>query len=233
MPDSTINDNASIQAEIAEIEKATSSKTEEAEPTTEQKQSAFEALAAKKNFGSVDDLVVAYENLEKMVAPQSSELKELRKMVEEIKKSTTPAVKDEFDDLPQDQRDALSLIEKLLDRKLESKLSPLLERVEVEKASKKIDEVRKSFPGVNDGEIQQAISIMEKYPSMSLEDAVKIASYERTSKGAAASADRVAKEQKNKRTFTESASSARAGDDVDYSKMSLEDIAEMIGAPKQ
>ena len=234
MSDSTIEAQAPTpEQEIAQIEKAVGAETESAKPTEEAKEekSPFDELAEKKNFESVDDLVDAYKNLESRMNPTMKELKDLRGMVEDIKESTKPETADPYADLPQEQREAMDLLNSLLDRQLESKLSPLLKRVEVEEASKHIESVRKSFPETSDAEIDQAINIMEDNPSMSLENAVKLASYDRVKKNVSASSKRTETERKNKRAFSESASSARTGDDTDYSKMTMSELEEVLGVP--
>jgi tRNA C32,U32 (ribose-2'-O)-methylase TrmJ len=234
MSDSTIESQAPTpEQEIAQIEKAIGDKTESAKPTEEQEQvkTAFDELAEVKNFKSVDDLVDAYKNLESKMNPTMKELKDLRVMVESIQESTKPEVRDPFEDLPQEQREAIGLLDKLLDRQLNTKLSPLLKKAEVEEAKQKITTVRKQFPGVNDEELNQAISIMEKYPQMELEEAVKIASYDRASRSASASSKRTETEMQNKRAFAESASTARQGDDTNYSKMNLKELEEILNIP--
>lgn len=233
MSDSTTNDNASVeqtpQQEIAEIEKAQASAAEEAnDQTDDQKPSAFDQLAEKKGFNSVDDLVSAYENLESKMAPQSKELKDLRSMVEEIKKSTVKPEKSPFDDLPEEQREAMDLLGKLLDQRLEQRLSPLLKKAEVEEASSKISGVRKQYPDVTDGEFESAFSMMEKFPKMELGEAIKIASYDRVYKGMTSTNKKTVINQQNKRAFAEGASGAKSNDNVDYSKMSLEELEKII-----
>jgi hypothetical protein len=225
MTDSTIEEQAPEKA-IADIEKAISSETEEAKQTEEK--SVFETLAEKKGFKSADDLATAYENLESKMNPTVSELKELKEMVRGIQESNKPAEEDPFADLPEEQKEAVGLLEKLLDKQLKTKLSPLLKKLEVEEASKKISEVRKQFPDTSDAEIESALSLMEKYPKMDISDAMKITSYERAVSSAR---KRTEKKQQTKKSFTESASTARAGDDTDYSKLSLKDLEDLLEIP--
>ena len=235
MIDSTIKAQAPTPAdEIAEIEKAVGVETEEAKQTTETKveKSAFERLAEKKNFGSADDLAVAYENLESVMNPTRKELSELKEMVKGIQEQNKPVEVDPFADLPKEQRDAMDLLDKLLDRQLNKKLSPLLQKVEVDKASNRIAEVRKQFPEVKDNELNQALVIMKDYPKMSLKDAVKLASYDRATTKAKTNLKRTETSQKNKRAFSESASTARQGDDTDYSKMTMSELEEILNVHK-
>ena len=229
MIDATIKAEAPTPAaEVAEIEKAQKAETESTKPTgSEQEPSAFDKLAGKKGFKSVDDLVSAYSNLESTMNPTRKELRELKEMVKGIQDSTKPAEADPFSDLPKEQQEAMGLLNQLLDTQLKSKLSPLLQKLEVEEASKNIDKVRQQYPGLEDAELEQAMSVMEKYPKMSLDEAVKITSYDR-----ATTSTRKATEKKTetKRAFTESAASARVGD-TDYSKLTLKELEEMLDIP--
>jgi tRNA C32,U32 (ribose-2'-O)-methylase TrmJ len=234
MSDSTIDAQAPTPAnEIAEIEKAVGAETESAKQTEEQEQvkSAFDELAEIKNFDSVDDLVDAYKNLESKMNPTMQELKELRGMVEKIQESTKPEEKDPFDDLPKEQREAVGVLQQLLDRELNKKLSPLLQRAKVDEASQRIAKIKKQFPEISNNELDQAINLMERNPQIELSQAVKIINYDRLSKKVNASSRRTEKEQQNKRAFAESASNARRGDDTDYSKMTIEELEEVLSIP--
>lgn len=228
MSDPTIDAQAPTpEQEIAQIEKAVGAETESAEQTEVQEPSAFDKLAGKKGFKSVDDLVGAYESLESKMNPTMKELKELKGMVKDIQESNKPVKEDPYANLPKEQQEALDLLGSLLDQKLKTKLSPLLKKLEVEEASKQIQTIRKQFPGVDDGEIEQAISIMEKYPKMALEDAVKLSSYDRATSVARKKTETA---QKTKRAFTESATSAKTGD-TDYSKLTISELEEMLNIP--
>lgn len=215
------------EAEIAAIEKAVGTEADKTEQTEEK--GAFDALAEKKGFKSVDDLVTAYENLESKMNPTMNELRELKEMVKSIQDQNKPEQKDPFDDLPEEQREAVGLLEQLLDRQLNKKLSPILKKFEVEEASAQIKAIRAKFPEAGDNEIEQAIVFMEKYKDMSLEQAVKLASFDRAVSSARKGTE---KKQQMKKTFTESATSARTGDDTDYSKMTLEELEDVLGVPK-
>lgn len=225
MSDATTNAQASSPE--AELEQALSAEAESSESES-QEQSAFEKLAQKKGFSSADDLAQAYENLEKNLAPTKNELKELRQMVKSIQESTAKPEEDPFSDLPDEQKEAISLLETLLERKLGDKLSPIIKKFEIDEASENINAVRKQYPGISDAEIDQAISLMEKYPNMPLDDAVKITSYDQV----ASRAKKNQKQSSKKRTFTESATSASGSDSTDYSKLTLSELEDLLEVPK-
>jgi len=229
MSEPTTNDNASIKVtpeqEIAQIEQAMESEAGNDKPGTEAKTpSEFEQLAAKKGWNNPDELAKAYQELESKLTPQSRELKELKEMVKEIQKSTAKPEIDPLDELPDDQKEALSLIERII----EKKLSPLLKRAEVEDAGKEIEGIKKQFPGSTDSEVEQAISLMEKYKSMPLGDAMKLVTYEKAKTNALASEKKAAMNKQNNRAFAESASDARKSGDTDYSKMTLEELESIL-----
>jgi hypothetical protein len=233
MPNPTTDGNASVEAtpemEIAEIEKAQSSEAGEAkQPEKTQELSAFEKLAEVKGFSSVDDLVKSYENLESKLAPQSRELKELKSMVQKIQESTTPKEEDPFGDLPQEQKEAISLLEKIVARQLDQRLSPLVQKAEVEEAKSKIQAVKQTYPDTTDSEIEHALEVMEKYPKMELDEAIKLVSFDKTYQRATTLSKKTASTQQNRKAFAESASEARQGDDLDYSKMTLEELEKII-----
>lgn len=233
MPNPTTDGNASVEVtpevEIAQIEQAQSSEAGKAEqPDKTQEQSAFEKLAADKGFSSVDDLVDSYKNLESKLAPQSRELKELKSMVQKIQESTAPKEEDPFSDLPQEQKDAISLLEKIVARQLDQRLSPLVQQAEVEQAKSKIQAVKQTYPDIGDAEIESALDVMEKYPRMELSEAVKLVSFDKTYQKATNLSKKAASTQQNRKAFAESASEARQGDDLDYSKMTLEELEKII-----
>lgn len=225
MSDLTIDAQAP-EAEIANIANEVEEKAIGAE--TKSEVSAFDELAGKKGFGSVDELVDAYTNLESKMNPTMQELKELKGMVKSIQETNKPEEKDPYVDLPKEQQDAINLLNGLLEKQLSSKLSPLLKKLEVEEAAGRIKSVRAKFPGVSDGELDSAITIMEKYPEMQLAEAVKIASYDRATQEAK---KRTERRSKTRSSFTESASSARTGEDVDYSKMTISELESMLDVP--
>lgn len=233
MPKPTTDDNASSeltpQKEIAQIEQAQESEAGKAEqPEKTQEPTAFEKLAEVKGFDSVEDLVESYKNLEAKLAPQTRELKELRSMVEEIKESTTPKPEDPYADLPQEQREAVSLLEKIVARQLDQRLSPIVEQAEVDRAKSKIQAIKETYPEITNDEIDQALEVMKQYTRMSLDEAVKIVSFDRTYGKLQKVNQKTASNQQNKKAFAESASEARKEDNLDYSKMTLEELEEII-----
>jgi tRNA C32,U32 (ribose-2'-O)-methylase TrmJ len=172
--------------------------------------------------------VESYRNLESKLAPQSRELKELKKMVQKIQESTTPKEEDPFSDLPQEQKEAISLLEKIVARQLDKRLSPLVQQAEVEQAKSKIQAVKQTYPDISDAEIESALDVMEKYPRMELSEAVKLVSFDKTYQKATSLSKKAASTQQNRKAFAESASEARQGDELDYSKMTLEELEKII-----
>lgn len=234
MAQPTTEDNASTpktpDQEISEIEQAQASEAGEVKQPdkTESELSAFDKLAQEKGFKSADALAESYKQLENKLAPQSREIKELKRMVSKIQESTAPKEADPLEDLPEEQKQALDLLAKVIDRRLDDRLSPLVKQAEVDQAKTKIQAVKETYPEITDGEIEHALDIMSDYPKMDLEEAVKISSFDRTYGRLKTVKDKTASTSKNKKAFAESASDARQGDEMDYSKMTLEELEKII-----
>lgn len=198
------------------------------EPTSEDAPEygeAFQALAEKKGFKSVDDLVKAYENAESFSSKVSQDLKEIRK---EIRQSNAPQKNDPYANLPPDQRQALELLRTVVQDEVGKSLSPLREDLEIKKASEEISRVKNVIGDINDAQMEEAISIVERNPSLSLEQAAKIVTYDSARSTGQVNQKRAAKTQQKKRAFVESANTSKTSGDIDYSKLSLEELESIL-----
>jgi len=221
-----------MEQAIAEAGKAEATETVSEEQTQSEEPQfgqAFQELAEKKGFKSVDDLVNAYKNIEGLTTKTAQEIADLKKL---ITKNNEPAKKDPYGHLSQEQRDALDLIRSVVNEEVNKTISPLREEYEVKKAGSVIEGIKKQYPFVNDSQVDEAITLMESNPSLSLEQAIKITSFETAMTSGNVARKQVAKTQEKKRAFAESGSTARTGDDTDYSKMSLEELEEILSVPK-
>jgi len=63
---------------------------------------------------------------------------------------------------------------------------------------------------------------------MELSEAVKLVSFDKTYQKATSLSKKAASTQQNRKAFAESASEARQGDELDYSKMTLEELEKII-----
>ncbi len=187
---------------------------------------AFQELAEKKGFSNPDDLVKAYQNLESQSTKSSQELRELAKEIRSIKTPQEQA--DPLKDVPDEQRQALDLLGKVIDERLEKRLQPLKQNLEVQEAQKEINAVKAEFPSVSDSDLQQAIDVVDRHPSLSLSEAVKIITYENAAKVQTKQVAKTAKTQEKKRAFVESAGASKSSGSIDYSSLSLEELENIL-----
>ena len=186
---------------------------------------AYQALAEKKGFKSADDMAKAYQNAESQNTRLAQEMRDLAK---EVKQATAPQADDPFKDIPDDQRQALDLLGRVIDEKLDAKLQPLRSDMEVRSAQSEIAKVRESFPSVDDTQIQQAIGVVDKHPSLSLDDAVRIVTYSEAESTSKVTQAKVATDQQKKRAYVESGKTAKVADTIDYNKLSLEELEAIL-----
>lgn len=219
-----------VNAEAGQTENPeTSSEESQAENAPEHGE-AFASLAEKKGFKNVDDLVQAYQNAESYSSKMSQQLKGIR---DEIRQSNAPQKKDPYADLPQQQKEALQMLRSVVQDEIGKSLSPLREDLEVKRAGEEISQVRSSITGITDAQMDEAVSLVEKNPSLSLEQAAKLATYETTKSQEQVQKKRAAQTQQKKRAFVESASTSKTGGDIDYSKLSLEELENIIPSSGQ
>ena len=191
---------------------------------------AFKDLASKKGFKSVDDLVRAYQNAES----QNTKLaQEVRGLANEVKQINAPRPDDPFKDLPQDQKQALELLGQVIDQRLESRLKPLQTDLETKNAQAEINRVKEQFPLVDDARIDQAISVVEQHPSLTLDDAVKIVTYGDAVTASQTQQAKATKDKQKTRAFVESSKTAKTGTDINYSELSLEELESLLPAAGQ
>ena len=225
----------SNKPELLKLEKAIKAEAGTAEsPKTSSKESqktdaphgqAFQELAEKKGFKSVDDLAKAYQNAESSSSKMSQELSEIRK---EIKQINAPQPDNPYDKLPPEQKQALDLLRTVVNEEINKNLKPIQEDFEVKKAGQQLQKVRDAFPGVSDSDLDRAITRKEQISGLSLEDAVKIETYETARADGTNQRKRAAKTSDKKRAFVESAKTSKSSGEIDYSKLSLEEMEEIL-----
>jgi len=216
-----------VKAELAETEGTSPSDTQEADAPFGE---AFQQLAEKKGFKSVDDLVSAYTHAEKFNTQLSQEIKGLTNEIRSNKVATPQS--DPNDNLPPEQKKALDVLRSVVEDVVAKSLNPIKEDLETRKAREDINTVKGQF-GVNDDDVDAALSIMRQRPGLSLEDAIKIATYDHVSKGAKLQQGRTEKTQSKQRAFSESARTSKTTGEIDYSKLSLEELEAILPSAGQ
>lgn len=218
-----------IKAEAGE-EKASETSSDDSQETGAPHGQAFQQLAEKKGFDSVDDLVRAYENVESSSTRLSQELKGIRDEIRSVKE--TPQKEDPYADLPKEQQQALNLLRTVVNEEIDKNLSPIREDFEVRRASRQLEEIRDRFPNASDADLDAAITYKEQN-NVSLEDAVKITTYEAARSDGTTKRKRAAKSQQKKRAYVESAKTHKKRGDIDYSKLSLEELENILPSAGQ
>jgi len=229
-------DKVADNPELAKLEQAVSKEAVSEDPpqSDPQKQptddaplgQAFQELAEKKGFKSVDDLVQAYEHSESQSTRTNQQLSDLSKEVKSLK--TPQGEDDSMKDLPPEQRQALDLLGKVIDERLDTKIRPLIQQKEVQEAQQEIGRVREAYPSVNDAQLEQAVGVVEKHPTLSLDEAIRIVTYGEKQVAVKAKAGKTEKTQQKSRAFVESARGSKTGTDIDYSKLSLKELENIL-----
>lgn len=222
-------------AELAKLEQAvaeagaeeTSDQTQEEvseNATDSQVSQAFQELAQKKGFKSVDDLVKSYTHLESY----SSQIKQERdKLASSNKPETASKSSDEYENLSPEQKQAMNLLEKVVEKVVSKSIAPIKERTEVDKVREEIGKVQSKFPDFKDYAIEAALQYNIAHPDISLEEAYKITSFDSVLMGTKSRDAQAAKSKAKAKAYTESASTAK-GEGIDYSKLSLEEMESII-----
>jgi len=209
-------------SEAGKTEPTTETSEEAAEPQAPDMGQALGELAEKKGFKSADDFLKWNQNLEKQNTQMSQKMSELANKVEQA--LPKQQVEDPFANLPSEQREALDMLGRIIDQKI----SPLREDLEVRKAGAEIQSVKERFPGIDNTKIEEALSYVERSPGIQLEDALKIVTYESAQATSQIQKERATKTQQKKRAFVETAKTSRAGGDIDYSNLSLEELENIL-----
>ena len=186
---------------------------------------AFQDLAEKKGFKSVDDLVQAYQNAEGQNTKLAQEMKGLAK---EVKQINAPQADDPYKDLPEDQKQALDLLRGVVGEVVDTKLQPLRTDLDNRSAQSEIDAVKGEYSNASESQIDQAITVVENHPSLTLDDAMKIVTYGEARIASTAQQSKAAKDKQKTRAFVESNKTAKTGGDIDYSKLSLEELEKIL-----
>lgn len=216
-----------LEQAIAEAGQAetTQNSSENQAAETPQYGEAFTRLAEKKGFKSVDDLVKAYENAEGYSTKLSQEMKDIKSEIRSLKTPQTD--NDPYHNLPDEQKKAISILEQVIDRAVSKRLQPLQEDLEVRRAGTQIEAVKGQYPELNDDDINSALDRMEKNHSLTLDDAVKLATFDKFRSSNQTSMKKAEQAQQKQRAFVESAKTSKSGE-VDYSKLTLDELESIL-----
>lgn len=238
MTEPTTQGAVSVDAQLAAMEQAVTAQAGESESaeqvssTQENEQTQndwkiFQQLAEKKGFKSPDDLAKSYMALESRSTKAEQGRASLEKQLESIKQlKETMSVDDE-------QQRALQILEQTVEKALEKRLRPIEESIGVQKVEKMVKDLQTVYPDFTGSVVDQTLDYMVDHRGVSMEDAFKIISWEQVKQTGATNQVKQAKEQEKSRAFVESAGSAKSDSSVDYSKLSLDELEDILPAAGQ
>lgn len=183
---------------------------------------AFQELAEKKGFKSVDDLVRSYQNLES----HTTRIEQDRKKLIESVKQVAPT-KEQSEELPPEQRQALDMLKGVVKEVVDESLGPVKETFDQQRVKEEISEIQTRYPDFKGYALETALRYAMDNPGVSLEDAYKLTSFDSVATVGRTQEAQAAKAKEKSRAFTESAKTAK-GEGVDYSKLSLEEMEQIL-----
>lgn len=210
--------------ETADVE--TQNKAPEAGEQPEYGQ-AFKELADKKGFKNVDDLVRSY----KAVESRSTKAEQAKSALEtQISQLQTMDKKGQLND---EQKQALDTLEATIDKVLSKKLAPVQEALGVQKVDRMVADLKGQYSDFTGAVVDETLDYMLSNPRVSMEDAYKIVSWDQVKAGGAKTQATQQKQKEKSRAYVEGANTAKGGNDLDYSKLSLEELEEILPSSGQ
>lgn len=190
---------------------------------------AFQELATKKGFKSVDDLVNAYQSLESRStrAEQARSATEKRVSVLESQLSNVQQQQQQSNLAPEEQS-ALKLLEDTIQRTIDAQLAPLKQQMGAQKVQTQIDAVKASFPWADNNDIDYTLELMVNHPSISMDQAFKMATFDKASSISRTQAQKAKSQDSKNRAFVEGAGSSKGSSNLDYKKMTLDDLERIL-----
>lgn len=204
----------------------TSPEDTQAEDAPEESQfgQAFQSLAEKKGFKDVNDLVRAYENLE---GHNTKLAQEVRQALKETRQQAPQRAPDA--DMTPEQQKALGLLRSIISEEIQKTVQPLREDVETRRAREEITKVKETY-GVTDSDVDAALYKLQEIPGITLEDAIKLVTFPQARQKANIHKGRTEKTQQKTRAYAESAKTSKSSGDIDYSKLTLEEMEQILPA---
>lgn len=231
---------ASVDDKIAQLEQATNKelagevtpeapKAEEKVETapTEEVGQAFKDLQEKKGFKSAEDLARAYKALESRSTKAEQSNRTLEEQLQSVQKMR------EAGELTSDQDKALQVLESTIEKVLSKKMRPIEDAIGIQKVDRMIEDFQAVEPGFKGAIVDEVLDYMVDHKGVPLEDAYKIKAFESVRSSAKKSEAVKTRETEVSKAFVESANTAKSGKEIDYSKLSLEELEEIIPAAGQ
>lgn len=236
MTEPTTNAEASGEAQLAALEQAIQAEAgqsnepvvedapQESEQAPEYGQ-AFQELASKKGFKSVDDLVLAYESLESRSTRAEQSRSATERRVAELETQLGSIQKaQESASLEPEQRDALRLLEDTIQRTIDAQLAPIKQQMGAQKVQSQIEAVKSAFPWADNNDIDATLDNMVQNKSLTMDQAFKLATFEKVQRLNQVKAQAQTQQVQKNRAFVEGASQSKSNSNADYSKMTLDQL---------
>lgn len=238
--DAITKPEASVSDKIAELEQATNKelaaevtpeapKAEEvkSEAPADEAGQAFKDLQEKKGFKSAEDLARAYKALESRSTKAEQSNRALEEQLQSVQKMR------EAGQLSSEQDQALQVLETTIEKVLSKRLRPIEDSIGIQKVDRMIADFQAVEPGFKGAIVDEVLDYMVDHKGVPLEDAYKIKAFESVRTSAKKSEAVKARETEVSKAFVESADTAKSGKEIDYSKLSLSELEEIIPAVGQ
>ena len=139
----------------------------------------------------------------------------------------------EAGELTSDQDKALQVLESTIEKVLSKRLRPIEDSIGIQKVDRMISDFQSVEPDFKGAIVDEVLDYMVDHKGVSLEDAYKIKAFDTVRTSAKKSDVLKARETEVSKAFVESASAAKSGKEIDYSKLTLEELEEVIPAASQ
>ncbi len=238
--DAITKPEASVDQKLEQLEQATNKelaaevtpeapKAEEvkSEAPTDEVGQAFKDLQEKKGFKSTEDLARAYKALESRSTKAEQSNRALEEQLSSVQKMR------EAGQLSSEQDQALQVLESTIEKVLSKRLRPIEDSIGIQKVDRMIADFQTQRPDFKGAIVDEVLDYMVDHKGISMEDAYKIKAFDSVSTSAKKSEAVRTRETEVSKAFVESANTAKSGKEIDYSKLSLEELEEIIPAAGQ
>jgi hypothetical protein len=230
---STTKAQASANAELEKAEQAVkaAADTETTQPEQKETQApsvelgqAVKELMEKKGFKDPEDIARAYQSLESRFTRTEQAKRELENRNTELQQNR------EVKQLSDQEQQALQLLESTIDKVISKKLRPIQDTLGVQKVDRMISDMAAVHPDFKGAIVDQVMDYMMERPSLSMEEAYRLITYDQRRGEIQSQVSKEKRTQETSRAFVESAGHSKTGTDIDYSKLSAQELEDILPA---
>lgn len=218
------------QAVIAagQTDSTTESEQQPDEETPSDEGQVYKSLAEKKGFKNVDDLAESYQYMESRSTRSEQKVRQLENTLSQMQAEMEKLKQIQGGELTPEQDQALALLERTIDHAVSKRLEPIIQDQGVKKVEAQLNVIKSAYPWASNQDLDNTLDLMLQHPTINMEDAFKMATFDRAATVRQQTERRQAQDTQKKRAFVESASGARTGDSIDYSKLTLQEMEDII-----